>query len=299
MSQDFYRNLLDSIADGVYFVNLDHQITFWNRGAERISGYASAEVLGTRCSDNILVHINQDGEKLCTGSCLLDKATNKAMRFSESVYLHHKDGQRIPVFIHVSPITNEAGRIIGAVEVFRKAAPENIDTELLEDLRKAALLDPLTEIANRRFLETKLKAAHEEMCRHDIGYGVIFSDIDYFKQINDTYGHSTGDEILKMVASTLACNIRSNDLVGRWGGEEFIIIVTHVDQNTLAKVAKKLHILIANSFLYRQGAELHVTMSCGVVMAERNDSQNNIIGRADTLLLRAKAEGRNRIIMEE
>jgi PAS domain S-box-containing protein len=118
-SPTFYATLLDNLYDGVYFVDRERRITFWNKAAERITGFTKAEVVGKRCADNLLRHVDNRGNSLCEGACPLSYTLNDSQPRSASVFLHHKDGHRLPVAIRVAPITDHQQKIVGAVEIFR------------------------------------------------------------------------------------------------------------------------------------------------------------------------------------
>lgn len=298
LQEDFYKNILDHIGDGVYFVDLDRRITYWSKGAELISGFSAAEVTGSCCSGNILVHVDDKGACLCTDTCPLLQSTRSGIVSRLNIYLHHKDGRRMPVTVKASPIRDANGAIIGAVEIFSNTSSLVSDSAYLEELRMAALIDSLTEIGNRRYLEMKLKTSSEELQRYGITFGVIMGDIDFFKRVNDTYGHLAGDSVLKMVAGTLSANVRTCDLVGRWGGEEFMIIVTHVDTHVLGSLAEKLRMLVERSFMSVAGEDIRVTISLGAVLAMPGESTDAVIKRADSLLYRAKESGRNRVVTD-
>ncbi len=219
ISPNFYATLLDNLYDGVYFVNRDRQITLWNKAAERITGFTEAEVLGKRCADNLLRHVDNRGNSLCEGACPLSYTLLDGQPRSASVFLHHKDGHRLPVAIGVAPITDNQQKIIGAVEIFRDDSATVAALEHLKQLEDLAYLDEMTKIANRTYLENFIVGKFNEFRRLGWSFGVIFVDVDQFKQVNDTFGHQTGDLALKMVAQTLLKNCRSFDLVGRWGGD--------------------------------------------------------------------------------
>jgi diguanylate cyclase (GGDEF)-like protein len=123
---------------------------------------------------------------------------------------------------------------------------------------------------------------------------VLFADIDHFKDVNDTYGHDAGDRVLKMVAQTLRHNLRSADVLARWGGEEFLALLHGVDKGVLAATAEKLRILVASSFFEVDGAEVRVTISLGATLLRPDDTPHSVVARADALLYESKAEGRNR-----
>ncbi|MBZ0156918.1 MAG: sensor domain-containing diguanylate cyclase [Alphaproteobacteria bacterium] len=295
-----YKDLLDNLYEGVYFVDTGRKITYWNKGAERISGYSASEVVGSRCADNILVHIDERGKELCKHGCpLVSAMLNGKSHCEDRVYLHHKSGHRVPVAVSVSTIRDPGGTAVGAIEVFRDTDSRTLDPQLIEDLKRAALLDTLTGLPNRRYIEMKLSASFEELRRHGIPFGVLFADIDHFKRINDTYGHSAGDNVLKMVGSTLHGNMRAYDMVGRWGGEEFIAVVSHVDRDQLLVVADKLRSLVEHSFLSHGDIVIRVTATMGATLARPDDTQESLLERADRLLYRGKSCGRNCSILEE
>ncbi|MBL0225998.1 MAG: sensor domain-containing diguanylate cyclase [Geobacteraceae bacterium] len=290
---DFYKSLLENIYDGVYFVDVNRKITFWNRAAERITGFSAEEVIGSNCADNILMHVDEQGHHLCNGSCPLQSSTETGCRSKADVYLHHKNGQRVKVSVNASPVIDRDGSIIGSVELFRDISTQSLDNRVMEELKKSALVDTLTDMPNRRYLEMKLNSCLEEFKNLGPSFGVIFGDIDSFKQINDTCGHLIGDDILKMVAKTLAGNIRAVDFVGRWGGEEFVVLITHVSGEYLKAIAEKLRMLVEACFLMVHDKKLQVTISLGATGVVAGDTAESILKRADELMYLAKKSGKN------
>jgi len=120
MSEPSYEQLLESLFDGVYYVDRDKVIRFWNKAAERITGYSKADVIGKACADQLLRHVDDKGQELCKGGCPVSKTLQDGSVHELNVYLHHKLGYRVPVSVRVSPVKNENGRIIGAIEVFHR-----------------------------------------------------------------------------------------------------------------------------------------------------------------------------------
>lgn len=290
----FYQELLDNLYDGVYYVDRQRRITFWNKAAENITGYSREEVLGQKCSDNLLRHVDDQGVSLCLGSCPLAHTIKDGNSRSASVYLHHKGGHRLPVSVRVTPIRNNTGRIIGAVEVFSDNSEKVAALQRLQELENMAYLDPLTGIANRKYLEIFLEARFNELKRHGWSFGLIFADIDHFKRVNDNCGHQVGDLVLQMVATTLAKNCRSFDLVGRWGGEEFLCVLSHLGKlQELKVIAERFRYLVANSSLRKDDNRITVTISLGATLARPDDSIEALTQRADRLLYRSKNAGRN------
>ncbi len=124
--------VLNSIFDGIYVVDRERKIIFWNRGAEEITGYSAEEVMGKRCSDDILNHIDENGVLLCRNSCPLVETLNTGKDIRAKVYPFHKDGRRFPVQTHIGPIRNDKGEIVAGIEVFRDVSKEE-DFRILQE----------------------------------------------------------------------------------------------------------------------------------------------------------------------
>lgn len=297
LSKQAYKKIIDELRDGLYIVDRDRRIIFWNRAAELISGFAAEEVIGNHCADNLLCHVTDGGTNLCCGECPLSESMKSGHAHDAEVFLHHKSGHRVPVSVRVTPLMDDQGDIVGAVEMFSDNSNSAANTLRLQELEKLALLDGLTQLANRRYLERELEARVEEMSRYEIPFGVLFMDIDDFKRVNDQYGHDTGDRVLQFVAGTLSANSRPFDLYGRWGGEEFVGVVRNVSAVNLKHMGQRLRRLVEKSFLLVEGLNLRVTISIGATMALPDDSIHSLLQRADTLMYQSKAAGKNKLTM--
>ena len=295
MEFELYKNLLDNLYDGVYFVDTERRITYWNQGAEQISGFSSSEVVGTRCADNFLMHFDDQGNMLCKESCPLVKTIADGIPQRAEVYLHHKDGHRIPILVNVTPIQDGEGNIIGAVEIFSDNSSHIAALQRIRDLEKIAYLDPLTELANRRFTEINLRARFDEMWRYGWPFGIVLIDIDHFKNVNDLYGREIGDKTLKMVAQTLAKNLRSFDVIGRWGEEEFLAIIMNARKDYLKSIANRFRVLVEQSSFSVGKDIVQVTISLGTTLARADDTTADLLKRVDTLMCQSKSGGRNRV----
>jgi diguanylate cyclase (GGDEF)-like protein/PAS domain S-box-containing protein len=295
LNDESYQKIFDVLSDGLYFVDRERIIRYWNKAAELISGFTADEVIGKSCMENILNHVDSDGNSLCKKMCPLAATIQDGTALEARIFLHHKDGHRVPISVRVNPLHDAAGKVIGGVEVFTDISSyEAIETRMKE-LEGLAMLDNLTQLANRNYLEKELLVRVEEERRFGVPFGILFMDIDHFKIFNDTYGHELGDRVLRFVATTLVKNSRSFDLIGRWGGEEFIGIIRNVTLSQLEKIGEKLRILIGRSFLPFGKDNLHVTISIGATLMRENDTIPLLLKRADALLYTSKMNGRNRL----
>jgi diguanylate cyclase (GGDEF)-like protein/PAS domain S-box-containing protein len=293
MDTDFYRDLLDQISDGVYFVDLDRRITYWNGGAERITGYPAQEVLGHSCSEGILRHVSGAGRQLCLEGCPLAAVMQDGKPREAHVYLHHKDGHRVPVTVRGRALRGPNGRITGSVEVFstRVANPYAGQRRLLKD----DSLDPVTGLAPRRFGEMHLKTLMQAVSERATTLGVLFIDADHFKDVNDTFGHKAGDEVLRMIAQSLANGLRRGDIPVRWGGEEFLALLPGTDRAGLLATAERVRMLAENSWVQKGDDQIRVTVSIGATMAVPTESADDLVDRSDTFMYASKRGGRNRV----
>ena len=176
---------------------------------------------------------------------------------------------------------------------------ENIVSEKTEELKiknkeleKLANFDSLTGLNNRRKINEILENELKRFNRNNLVFSLLFFDIDHFKKINDTYGHDTGDIVLKDFANVLTSNIRSIDSVGRWGGEEFLIILTDSGGEKAKIVAEKIQANLSEVNFDQVGK---ITASVGISESTGSDTLETLIKRADEALYRAKDLGRNRI----
>ena len=159
---DSYRRILDNLYDGLYLVSADRVIQYWNGAAEQISGFSASEVVGKSCSDNILTHVNETGDSLCKGRCPVAMTVHDGKSREAEVFLHHKDGHRVPVSVRVTAVTDETGRIIGAAELFSDISNAKVSEMKIKEPEEMALLDNLTKIANRNYIEKDIAACFEQ-----------------------------------------------------------------------------------------------------------------------------------------
>lgn len=291
--------ILDSLFDGVYFVDNKRRITYWNAAAERISGYSKEEMIGSCCTENLLRHIDQDGCELCIGGCPLQFSIMDGVPRESNVFLHHKLGHRVPVSVRTTPVRDDEGKIIGAVEIFTDNSSAMQILKEFEDLKHDAYRDALTSVGNRRYGEMTLSTRIYEWMTQEIPFGVLFMDVDHFKNFNDTHGHKTGDDVLVMVARSISSPLRKMDVISRWGGEEFVVILPGASQAMVAAIAERIRVLIANSFMMVDGKKLQVTISIGATVSRPDDTGDSIVRRADQLMYHSKQNGRNMVTSDD
>jgi diguanylate cyclase (GGDEF)-like protein/PAS domain S-box-containing protein len=288
-------DIVENLYEGVYFVDKDRTITSWNNGAFDITGFESKEVVHKKCFENILNHVDINGVALCFDGCPLHATIQDGIAREANVFLQHKNGHRVPVKIKALPIYNNEGGIVGAVEIFNEIKEErDISINLLK-LQTEASQDALTQVPNRKYLNAIIESKIREFKAVNVSFGINFIDIDNFKHVNDTYGHGVGDDVLKLLVQTIQANLRKNDVIGRLGGEEFIVVFSDINDSGLEKVSEKIRTLVEASALRLIGQDLKITISIGATLVNSTDTVLSIIQRSDDLMYQSKKNGKNRV----
>jgi len=296
MSSKFTDNeILSNLFEGVYFVDKNRKILTWNRGAEQITGFETDKVINKRCYDNILNHVDENGVALCFQGCPLEATIKDGISREANVYLQHIDGHRVPVTVRTIPLLDESQEIIGAMEFFNEAKNDKSLLNRIELYRKESNEDPLTKLPNRRYIEAIIESKIREFRTINVPFGIAFLDIDDFKKVNDNYGHDVGDQVLILISKTVHSNLRNNDFIARWGGEEFIVVFSNVDQHGISVASEKIRHLIETSEIRSTNTKIQVTVSIGASISTEFDTVESLVKRADELMYLSKEKGKNRV----
>ncbi|MFQ6023588.1 MAG: diguanylate cyclase [Acidiferrobacterales bacterium] len=173
---------------------------------------------------------------------------------------------------------------------------ENECTELRERAKREhmqAVSDALTGIFNRSAYEARLEQEYARWKRYSTPFSLMLWDVDGFKAINDTYGHTAGDNALRLIAGVLENNLRDADFIARYGGDEFAALLSETDLDTALVVAEKIHQAVIDGHSHHRGTTIPITLSCGVASVREGDTQEAVFERADAALYRAKRQGKN------
>lgn len=292
---DLHRTVVHNLFDGVYYVDRNRTITYWNPGAERISGYAEPDVVGRRCYDNILGHVDDTGRQLCKEACPLVRAMAQRRGVEAEVFLRHREGHRVPVHVRCQPIRDPDGTVVGAVEIFNQDSTYQTALTTIARLEELSTTDELTTLPNRRAVELSLRSRLADARDADWPLGVLFADIDHFKRFNDRYGHAVGDEVLRVVGRSLRAGLRESDLAGRWGGEEFVILTAASDHQQLEQLGARLRALVGASAIDTGETTVGVTLSIGATLVGPADTVETLVERADAAMYASKQSGRDRL----
>ncbi len=280
--------IVQSTGEGILTLDTDGNHTFVNPAAVRMLGYQTQELIG-RGGHATWHHSKADGTPHDENdSAIRQTLKDGQTRRNDHEVFWRKDGMSFPVEYVSAPI--RSGREITGVVVTFLDITERKRAE--QEIHALATTDSLTGIANRRMFLQVLESEILRARRYNNPLTLVMYDIDYFKQVNDTHGHDVGDEVLKGVTELVRTNIRSLDMVARWGGEEFIILTAQSDLHSARAMAEKLRTAIAGRAFDRVGS---VTASFGVAIFEPHDDSTSFLKKVDDALYKAKKNGRNRV----
>ena len=240
---------------------------------------------------------------------MVDAAVGTASNYSESLAGvsrnlpgADRDGLRTIVESLVQT-AKEMEEVNHKLEARLSASKQEINQlqENLEVVRTESLTDPLTSLANRKFFDQALANAIAEAAADNEALSLLMTDVDHFKTFNDTFGHLTGDQVLRLVALSVKQNVKGQDIAARYGGEEFAVILPNTVLRSGITVADHIRRAVMSKELMKRSTGEHlgrVTISIGVATMRPGDTAQSLIGRADNCLYAAKRSGRNRVICE-
>lgn len=286
-SEERYRLLAEHAWDVIWTMGVDGTITYVSPSVERVRGFTPTEAAVQPLEK---IHPPESAALVEAYFGRLYAAMAAGVvppaYHGEHEY-YRKDGSIMLGELDVIPQVDTDGNVVQILGVTRDISERRRFEEELEHL---AVTDPLTGVWNRRQGEKLLSAALAEAQRHGLALSVLMIDIDRFKRINDTFGHETGDHVLIELNRRLMQNLRSSDILARWGGEEFVIATRHGEIADAITLAEKLRELVAGAPFDGVGT---VTVSIGVTQLTTDDDLTSWLGRADHALYEAKAAGRN------
>jgi diguanylate cyclase (GGDEF)-like protein/PAS domain S-box-containing protein len=296
------QSLFETMMEGVILIAPDGQIIKANPAAERILGLKRSEITMRSYIAPEWRILRPDGtpmpaEEMAGPLVMKEKRPIKDMLMG----VDHQDGTITWINVSASPILNDVGELEGIVGTFaditeRKRAEEAL-IEAHNAFQHQATHDPLTGVLNRRAILDVLSRELARARRQHIGLTIGICDIDHFKKINDTYGHPVGDEVLCGLVRIMNSHLRQYDTLGRFGGEEFLIVTPGVKENDAIAVYQRLLSGVSENSLATKSGNVSITVSIGVKILTGEEHVEELLKAADDALYDAKNGGRNRVFL--
>lgn len=291
----FETRLLDNMHDAVIFIDAGLRIVHWNHGAERLTGITAASICQRSWAPSLLSLQNEKGDWITDDDCPVHCVLKSGAQSIRRLTITGRSGRPIAVDSHVMPVSTSDGVLAGAVVLLHDASSETSLEQRCQSLHEKATKDPLTQVANRAEFDRVHEMFVNAHNQQQVPCALVICDLDHFKQVNDTFGHQAGDEVIKCLASLLRSACRPGDLVARYGGEEFVLLCADCDNAGAARRADQ----IRRRFSQVPQPKLEgntVTASFGVTEVQPGDTPETMLRRADRALLMAKEKGRNRVV---
>jgi diguanylate cyclase (GGDEF)-like protein/PAS domain S-box-containing protein len=274
-------SLLDKARDAIIVRGIDGRIQFWNKGAERLYGWSSDEVLG-RCMDDCMV---RDGPGATEAAV---HATLHNGEWRGEVGQRRKDGVRLTVEGHWTLVRDDDNRPKAILVINTDVTQRKLSDEKIRNL---ALYDALTGLANRSLFSERLAVALAQARREEYPLAILYMDLNRFKEINDTHGHGAGDQVLMKVARRFQTALRADEILARLAGDEFVVVAERADAATAARIAERLRDAMADPVTIG-GYSFPVGLAIGIAVFPRDGSESeDLLKRADIAMYRAKALG--------
>jgi len=296
-TKTFCDNVLDQVQDAVIWLDKDRQVVALNKAAEQIAGRERASILGKPCGEQSVLFVDHAGVDVCREKCPVAMTLEDGAPRTLDVFLQHKEGYRTPVSLRIVPVIAASGEILGAVEAFSSTSPKITLPLALTELEKMGLVDAETGIPSKTYLDMTLAVRLEEFQKYGLPFGLIYVDIDNYGKILEKHGRFNAGKIVRTVARTLHKNTRYFDIVGRWGTEEYLVVLLNIDEGRLDIVANKLRMLVAESYIAVETGMLNATVSMGASLVLRYDTVESLVKRAEQLMMHSKWLGKNRVSM--
>jgi len=288
--EDMAQITLDSIGDAVLVVDPNGKVIYLNKVAEKMTGWSSVLAVG-RLVEEVFHVVDGVTRKKVPNPSERAIRENRIVALALGSILIRRDGTSLAIEDSAAPIHNHHGKVAGAVIVFHDSRLSKIVTEKLSHL---AYHDYLTTLPNRVLLVERLTQAIHMAHRNKKRIALLYLDLDHFKEVNDSYGHATGDTLLQEVAFDILACVRTTDTVSRLGGDEFVILLSQIeDLVDAAMVAKKLLNRLSHPRLI-DGHKIQVSLSIGIsVYPENGIDADTLMRNADEAMYSIKQSGRN------
>ncbi len=306
LSQAWIHTIVTGITDyALLALDRDGTIQSWNPGMRQVTGFEAADAVGRPYS---IIFPDDDRLRHRTAERLRE-ADLSGWNLEEG-WLRRANGEKYWGSCLIAPLNPPECAADGTIEADASATPCDDERayslivrdisdqrEANEALRRSVFSDHLTGLVNRRAFYESAALALERCSRSNLPLAVIVFDADHFKVVNDTYGHATGDAVLRHLAAGLSANFRSTDIVARFGGEEFIVLMPSASEDDAMAMAQRMCQHISTNALTVDGLPIKYTVSAGVAgLTPDIGSIDELLKRADAAMYMAKADGRNRVV---
>ena len=291
----FLNTIIDSIRDPFVILDRDYKIIKANQAYSDLKSIMLDDLIEKKC-----YAVTRKRDSVCQ-DCIVAKTFTSGHRAAKVKRVITEAGSEEWIEIYTYPVLNQQGVVTHVIEYVRnitdRKRAEQESHRFIKELEKLSSEDSLTGLQNRRMIFERVKHEIERVRRYKADLSLIFCDLDSFKEINDTYGHNAGDGVLRATADILRRSVRTSDVVGRYGGDEFLVVLPQTSLKGAQELAERVRISVQDTkFVMPDGKSAATTMSIGVAFYDGIETDiDAVISRIDTALYVSKRSGKNQV----
>jgi len=291
----FLNTIFDSVRDPFIILDSDYKIIKANQAYSDLKGILVDDLIDEKC-----YAVTRSRTSVCA-DCIVAKTFRSGDPAAKEKMVVTETGLEEWLEIYTYPILDQEGVVTHVIEYVRnitdRKRAEEESQRFIKELETLSSEDGLTGLQNRRMIFERLRHEIERVKRYNAELSLIFCDLDYFKEINDTYGHKAGDEVLKTIADILTRSVRTSDVVGRYGGDEFLIVLPQTSLKGAQELAERIRFSVQETkFEMPGGKSVGTTMSIGVAFYDGTETDvDALLNRIDTALYVSKRAGKNQV----
>jgi diguanylate cyclase (GGDEF)-like protein/PAS domain S-box-containing protein len=295
LAEPFIDALLDCLRDGIIVVDLNRTISVWNQTTELMTDLAGYRMIGHRLTPQLLAMRDSEGNELLIEDWPLEQCLRTKKPVHGNFRISGRSGRELKVEASFTPVFSPDGNLLGGVVILNDSSLQTHLTRQIKELSESSIVDPLTHVHNRAEFERVLSQFVKARNGSDFKCSLIVCDIDFFKSINDNFNHHIGDQCLVAFAGILKQFVRGDDLIARYGGEEFVILCGNCDLAFATERAEEIRLTLTRTAMSMLGGKC-LTASFGVAELGLGETATDFFVRADSALLNAKTQGRNKVV---
>jgi len=291
----FLNTIFDSVRDPFIILDSDYKIIKANQAYSDLKSITLDDLIDEKC-----YAVTRDRSSVCA-ECIVAKTFRSGDPAAKEKKVVTETGLEEWLEIYTYPILDQEGVVTHVIEYVRnitdRKRAEEESQRFIKELETLSSEDGLTGLQNRRMIFERLRHEIERVKRYNAELSLIFCDLDYFKEINDNYGHKAGDEVLKTIAAILLRSVRTSDVVGRYGGDEFLIVLPQTSLKGAQELAERIRVSVQETkFEMPDGKSVGTTMSIGVAFYDGTETDvDALLSRIDTALYVSKRSGKNQV----
>jgi diguanylate cyclase (GGDEF)-like protein/PAS domain S-box-containing protein len=294
---EIFRNVLESLQTGVYLVDRDQRILFWNEGAEKITGYFRQDVIGRFCRENSAAEVDGNKIILPDAADAIVSVLHDGKPTILEISLRHKAGHRISIRLRAAPIRNGHRTVIGVAVSFDEGLSASDWDRRQSKLAGHGCLDAATGVLTQAFTLSQLREKLAVFGEHQMPFSVLYIEIDRIDHLRASYGQAVLAPVLRVVGQTLENGLRPTDFLGRFGEYRFLAILTECGSEDVERAAERIMKMVNAAEVEWWGDRWSVTASFGATTVTMGDTVESISERAQRSLDESIAAGGNRVTL--